>query len=157
MGPGPGSGGRAAANGRQMAGGVGHLGADEDELMIFGESGDVDGLKDLDINENDRRGSRDRDGRSQEGVDREGRDQQSYFSSLQSDSMDSDAVAALQHAIARNGGHPPMGLDPFGSGMPAGALEDQEAAMMMFQKSSNRPCPQDKSPIKVPALNFQKI
>ena len=29
--------------------------------------------------------------------------------------------------------------------------------MLMFPKSSNRPCAQDKSPIKVPALNFQAL
>jgi hypothetical protein len=29
--------------------------------------------------------------------------------------------------------------------------------MLMFQKSTNRPCPQDKSPIKVPTLNFGRI
>jgi len=149
MGPGRGSGGRAAAGGKQMAEDGRHLDTEVEELMIFDERGDID-LKDLDINDNSRRrGSRSADG--------EGPDEQSYFSSQQSESIDSDMVAALQHAITQNGGHPPEGLDPFGSGMPAGAHEGQEAGMLMFQKSSNRPCPQDKSPIKVPALNFQGI
>jgi len=152
MGPGRGSGGRAAVGGKQMAEDVRHLDTEVEELMIFDERGDIDDLKDLDINDNDRRGSRSDNGRNGEG-----RDQQSYFSSQQSESIDSDMVAALADAITMNGGHPPEGLDPFGSGMPAGAHEGQEAGMLMFQKSSNRPCPQDKSPIKVPALNFQKI
>ena len=39
----------------------------------------------------------------------------------------------------------------------AASPEGQEAGMLMFPKSSNRPCAQDKSPIKVPALDFQAL
>ena len=111
MGIGRGSGGRAAAGGKQMAEDARHLDDEVEDLMIFDERGDIDDLKDLDINDNDRRGSRSDNGRNGEGADGEGRDQQSYFSSQQSESMDSDMVAALQHAIDKNGGHPPEGLD----------------------------------------------
>jgi hypothetical protein len=98
-GPGLGPGRHGSATAKRLAEEAGHLGTDADELMIFDGTSDLDGLGDLDINEHDRGASRTEMGGNHEGLDGEVRDQQSYFSSQQSDSIDSDRLAALQDAI----------------------------------------------------------
>ena len=100
---------------REDAENIGHLDTEVDELMIFGGNAD----------------DSDRDKRGQ-GVGAEEKLEgasQSYFSSQQSETIDSDMMMALQRAISENGGRP-EGLDPFGASM-SGA-EGQEAGMLMF-------------------------
>ena len=99
---------------REDAENLGNLDTEEEELMIFGNADDSD------------RDRRDPGVAAEEKL--EGASQ-SYFSSQQSETIDSDMMMALQRAISENGGRP-EGLDPFGASM-SGA-EGQEAGMLMF-------------------------
>ena len=115
--------------------------------MIFDENddGDID-MKDLDIDE-DNMPHTGQHSRRRELLE----DQQSSYSSHLGGSsseatIDSDLLMTYQQAVRQHGA-PTSG----------GPGSSQEAGMLMYQKSTNRPFPQDKSPIKVPTLNFGKM